>query len=54
MRRGDLPAFKLGGRSQWRIERAKLEEFIAQAYEATKRQIQAGDVDADDDRAGGP
>jgi excisionase family DNA binding protein len=36
IRRGRLPALKVGGR-QWRIERAKLEEFIAQAY-ATPRE----------------
>ena len=28
VRRGELPAIKLGGRGQWRIEAAKLEEFI--------------------------
>ena len=49
VRRGELPAFKLGGRGQWRIERSKLEEFIAQAYEATSRQIQAGEVQGDGD-----
>ena len=48
VRRGDLPAFKLGGRGQWRIERAKLEEFIARAYEDTARHVQVGDVDEED------
>ena len=48
VRRGDLPAFKLGGRGQWHVERAKLEEFIAQAYDDTARQIQAGDIDDGD------
>ncbi len=32
VRNGDLPAIKVGGRGQWRVERAKLEEFIAAAY----------------------
>ena len=29
VRRGDLPAIKIGGRGQWRVEAAKLEEYIA-------------------------
>jgi len=29
LKRGDLVAIKLGGRGQWRVERSKLEEFIA-------------------------
>src|SRR2546423_6512552 len=28
VRSGELPAIKVGGRGQWRIERAKLEEYI--------------------------
>jgi len=35
VRRGDLPAIKIGGRGQWRVERAKLEEFIARLYSDT-------------------
>lgn len=35
VRRGDLPAIKIGGRGQWRVERVKLEEFIAQLYSET-------------------
>jgi excisionase family DNA binding protein len=38
VRRGELPALKLTGHGQWRIERAKLEEFIAKSYERTQRQ----------------
>ena len=29
VRRGDLPAIKIGGRGQWRVEATQLEEFIA-------------------------
>lgn len=36
VRRGDLPAIKIGGRGQWRVESTKLEEYIANAYEQTK------------------
>jgi len=35
VRRGDLPAIKIGGRGQWRVERAKLEDFISRMYAET-------------------
>jgi excisionase family DNA binding protein len=35
VRRGDLPAIKIGGRGQWRVEASKLEEYIQRQYEAT-------------------
>ena len=35
VRRGELPAIKIGGRGQWRVERAKLEEYIQQKYAET-------------------
>lgn len=35
VRSGELPAIQVGGRGQWRVERTKLEEYIAQAYERT-------------------
>ena len=39
MRSGAPPAIKLGGRGQWRIERAMLEEFIAKAYGDTAGRV---------------
>ncbi|KRF45098.1 hypothetical protein ASH01_14340 [Terrabacter sp. Soil811] len=36
VRTGDLPAIKIGGRGQWRIEIAVLDQWIADQYEATK------------------
>jgi excisionase family DNA binding protein len=36
VRRGELPAIKLGGRGQWRIEATKLEEYIESLYAQTK------------------
>jgi excisionase family DNA binding protein len=49
VKRGDLVAIKIGGRGQWRIERTKLEDFIARAYEETERELherrEAGDED---------
>jgi len=35
VRSGELPAIKVGGRGQWRIERARLEEYISRKYEET-------------------
>jgi len=51
VRSGDLPAIKVGGRGQWRVERAKLEEYIAKAYADTATWVQenpfgSADLDA--------
>jgi excisionase family DNA binding protein len=35
VRSGELPAIKIGGRGQWRIERVKLEEYIQRKYDET-------------------
>lgn len=35
---GDLPAIQVGGRGQWRVERVKLEEYIARMYEQAEKQ----------------
>jgi excisionase family DNA binding protein len=35
VRSGELPAIKVGGRGQWRVERAKLEEYIERKYAET-------------------
>ncbi len=35
VRSGELPAIKVGGRGQWRVERAKLEAYINQKYTDT-------------------
>ena len=44
VKRGDLPAIKLGGRGQWRIESAKPETFIEQTYEETARGLGGGAI----------
>ncbi len=36
VRRGDLPAIKIGGRGQWRVENVQLEQFIQRMYAETK------------------
>jgi excisionase family DNA binding protein len=35
VRSGELPAIKIGGRGQWRVERTKLEAYIQQKYAET-------------------
>lgn len=37
VRRGDLPAIKIGGRGQWRVERSELEGFIQRMYAETRQ-----------------
>lgn len=36
VRSGDLPAIKIGGRGQWRVEASALEDFIQQMYADTR------------------
>ena len=36
VRNGDLEAIKIGGRGQWRVERDKLESYIARMYDETR------------------
>jgi excisionase family DNA binding protein len=53
VRRGDLPAIKIGGRGVWRVEASRLEEYIAAAYRDTRRFIEehpfVGDETAPDE-----
>ena len=36
VRSGDLPAIKIGGRGQWRVEASELESYIARMYAETR------------------
>ena len=36
VRRGDLPAIKIGGRGQWRVESEQLEAYIKRMYDQTR------------------
>jgi excisionase family DNA binding protein len=38
---GELPAIKVGGRGQWRIEAAELEAYIQRKYAETRALLQA-------------
>ncbi|CAO5147567.1 prophage regulatory protein [Frankia sp. AiPs1] len=41
VRSGELPAIKIGGRGQWRVERSELEAYIQRAYEQTRAFVAA-------------
>jgi excisionase family DNA binding protein len=54
VRNGDLPAIKVGGRGQWRVETAQLEAYIQRAYDETKKFVEEhpfGRGDEEDDEA---
>lgn len=55
VRSGDLPAIKVGGRGQWRVERSRLEEYIERKYAETAAWVQANPLvlreDAEDESA---
>ncbi len=36
VRSGELPAIKVGGRGQWRVEASELESYIARMYTVTR------------------
>jgi excisionase family DNA binding protein len=48
VRTGELPAIKVGGRGQWRVERAKLEEYIERMYDETRRFVEQHPFDRDE------
>lgn len=41
VRSGELPAIKVGGRGQWRVESSALEDYIGRMYEQTRAFVQA-------------
>lgn len=45
VRSGELPAIKIGGRGQWRVEAVELEEFIQRKYAETREVVRAGGDD---------
>jgi excisionase family DNA binding protein len=48
VRSGALPAIKIGGRGQWRVERDQLEAYIKRMYEQTRRFVEAHPLDRDE------
>ena len=41
VRSGELPAIKVGGRGQWRVEVSELETYIQRMYDETKSFVAA-------------
>jgi excisionase family DNA binding protein len=48
VRRGDLPAIKIGGRGQWRVSEDDLEAYIAELKTATRKFIDDHPFEASD------
>jgi excisionase family DNA binding protein len=51
VRSGELPAIKVGGRGQWRVETPVLERYIQDAYTRTREFVSAhpfGGTEADE------
>jgi excisionase family DNA binding protein len=47
VRSGELPAIKIGGRGQWRVERTALEDYITRCYAETKAFVTAHPLGGD-------
>lgn len=48
VRTGELPAIKVGGRGQWRVEKEQLEEYVQRMYAETRAHVSGGTIDADE------
>jgi excisionase family DNA binding protein len=48
VRSGDLPAIKVGGRGQWRVESSELEAYIARMYAETADFVRAHPLGRDE------
>ncbi|HEX5995420.1 MAG TPA: helix-turn-helix domain-containing protein [Jiangellales bacterium] len=48
VRRGDLPAIKIGGRGQWRVEASALEDYIQRMYAETAEFVARNPLAGDD------
>lgn len=48
VRSGELPAIKIGGRGQWRVEREELEKYIQRCYQETRAFVAAHPLGKDD------
>jgi excisionase family DNA binding protein len=46
---GELPAIRVGGRGQWRIEASELEDYIQRKYEETRQMVASRPASAGED-----
>ena len=44
---GELPAIKVGGRGQWRVELDELEKYIQRQYAATRAMVESPESPAE-------
>jgi len=51
VRSGDLPAIKVGGRGQWRVEASELEAYIQRMYAQTRDFVESHPFGGPDDAA---
>ena len=51
VRSGELPAIKVGGRGQWRVETTALEDYIPRCYAETKAFVDAHPLGRDGELA---
>lgn len=51
VRSGELPAIKVGGRGQWRVESSVLEEYIQRCYTQTRAFVDAHPLGRDSELA---
>jgi excisionase family DNA binding protein len=49
VRNGELPAIKIGGRGQWRVERSRLEAYIEGKYTETAAWVRDNPLTGRDD-----
>ena len=48
VRSGELPAIKIGGRGQWRVEATALEDYIQRCYADTRAFVTAHPLGGED------
>ena len=51
VRSGDLPAIKIGGRGQWRVEASVLESYIQRLYDETREFVEQHPLGRGDEEA---
>jgi excisionase family DNA binding protein len=54
VRSGDLPAIKVGGRGQWRVEASELETYIQRMYAQTREFVDSHPFGNADDAGTAP
>jgi excisionase family DNA binding protein len=54
VRSGELPAIKVGGRGQWRVERDRLEQYIERKYAETAEWVRQNPLVGRDDELDAP